>query len=45
MNRDMTLLDRYGGNIKDVKKYFDRVEIINTNILEKLDFSKKFDLD
>ena len=45
MNRDMTLLDRYGEKIKEVQKYLDRVDVINTNILEKLDLSKKFDLN
>lgn len=45
LNRDMPLIDRYGGNIKDVQKYIDRLEVLNTNIFEKLDLSKKFDLD
>jgi hypothetical protein len=45
MNRDMTLLDRYGENIKEVQKYSDRVDNISSNILEKLDLSRKFDLN
>jgi len=44
LNRDMPLLDRYGANVKDVQKYIDRVEYINSNIFDKLDMSKKFDL-
>jgi len=41
----MTLFDRYGGNVKDVQKYIDRVDYLNSNIFEKLDISKKFDLN
>ena len=45
LNRDMPLVDRYGNNVKDVQKYFDRIGIIDSTILEKLDLSKKFDLN
>jgi hypothetical protein len=45
MNRDMTLLDRFGENIKEVQKYSDRVDVLSSSILEKLDLSRKFDLN
>lgn len=45
LNRDMSLVDRYSNNIKDVQKYIERIEIIDTTVFEKLDFSKKFDLN
>ena len=45
LNRDMSLLDRYGEKLKDVQKYVDRIESLNTNILEKLDLSKKINLN
>ncbi len=45
LNRDMTLLERYGENKKDVQRYLDRLDLINENIFENLDISKKFDFN
>lgn len=45
LNRDMPLVDRYGNNMKEIRKYIDRIDIIDSTIFEKLDFSKKFDLN
>ncbi len=43
-NRDMPLTDRYSSNLKDLQKYIDRMEVIDSTLFDKLDFSKKFDL-
>jgi hypothetical protein len=45
LNRDMTLLERYGENTKDVQKYLDRLDLIDQNIIENLDISKKLDFN
>lgn len=45
LNRDMSLVDRYSNNVKDIPKYIERIEVIDSTIFEKLDLSKKFDLN